>query len=103
MAEELARDRGIREGSPLPPPEEIIRGEENVLVLDTAEWRTDGDPWESAEDMLRIGLKAKEKHGISTAAASGAQPWALPPEKPPAFSCRGRSRSEKRSGSGCPA
>ena len=82
MAEELSRDRGSRNGRPLPPPEEIIRGEDNVLVLDTAEWRTDADPWESAEEMLRIGLRAKEKLGISTAAASDAQPWALPPEKP---------------------
>ena len=82
MAEELAADSGKQADRLLPPPDEIIRGEDNVLLLDTAEWRTDDDPWESAEEMLRIGLQAKRKLGISVASASGAQPWALPPEKP---------------------
>lgn len=80
MAEELAADSGNRAERLLPPPDEIIRGEDNVLLLDTAEWRTDGDPWESPEEMLRIGLAAKRKLGISVASASGAQPWILPPE-----------------------
>ncbi len=82
MLEELSLDREPETESFLPPPEEILPGEDNVLVLDTAEWRTDGDPWEPAEEMLRIGVAAKEKCGISTAAVSGAQPWILPPEKP---------------------
>ena len=82
MSEELAPDSGSPPERLLPPPEEIILGEDNVLVLDIAEWRTDNDPWEPAEEMLRIGLAAKKKLGISTAAASGAQPWALPPETP---------------------
>ena len=65
----------------LPPPEEIIPSEDNVLLLDTAQWRTDSGPWQDEEDMLRIGVAAKEKLGISTASVSGAQPWMLPPEK----------------------
>ena len=80
MSEEMNPYAGNSTERMLPPPDEIIRGEDNVLVLDTAEWRTDGDPWESPEEMLRIGILAKNKLGISTAAASGAQPWALPPE-----------------------
>ena len=82
MAEELDPYAGNRTERLLPPPDEILRGEDNVLVLDTAEWRTDGSPWEKPEEMLRIGILAKKKLGISTAAASGAQPWALPPEIP---------------------
>lgn len=81
MAEEFSLARDPKNERLLPPPDEIILGEDNVLVLDTAEWRTDGDPWQEEEDMLRIGVAAKEKLGISTAAVSGAQPWALPPEK----------------------
>ena len=81
MAEELARDSGDRAERLLPPPEEIILGEDNVLLLDTAEWRTDDGPWEPREEMLRIGLQAKRKNGISVAAASGAQPWILQQEK----------------------
>ena len=80
MAEELAPDSGSSTERLLPPPEEIILGEDNVLVLDTAEWRTDDGPWEAPEEMLRIGILAKNRLGISTAAASGAQPWVLPPE-----------------------
>lgn len=81
MAEELDLSREPQSERMLPPPDEIIRGEDNVLVLDTAAWRTDDSPWEEPEDMLRIGVAAKEKLGISTAAASGEQPWILPKEK----------------------
>ena len=65
----------------LPPPDEIIPAEDNALLLDTAQWRVDGGLWQEEEDMLRIGVMAKERLGISTASVSGAQPWALPPEK----------------------
>jgi hypothetical protein len=82
MSEEFSLAREPKSERILPPPDEIILGEDNVLALDTAEWRTDTDPWQETEDMLRIGVAAKEKLGISTAAVSGAQPWALPPEKP---------------------
>ncbi len=80
MSEEMDPYAGKQKERMLPPPDEILRGEDNVLVLDTAEWRTGEDSWEPPEEMLRIGILAKEKLGISTAAASGAQPWMLPPE-----------------------
>ena len=81
MVEDLAPVREPVSETLLPPPAEIIPAEDNVLVLDTARWRTDDGPWQNEEDMLRIGVMAKEKLGISTASVSGAQPWALPPEK----------------------
>ena len=81
MTEELDLSLDPRAERILPPPDEIIRVEDNVLVLDTAAWRTDNDSWAEAEDMLRVGVAAKEKLGISTAAVSGAQPWILPKEK----------------------
>ena len=81
MVEDLVPVREPASESLLPPPAAIILGEDNVLVLDTARWRTDEGPWQDEEDMLRIGVMAKEKLGISTASVSGAQPWALPPEK----------------------
>ena len=80
MVEELSLSREAERL--LPPPDEILLAEDNVLVLDTAEWRVDGGAWQEAEDMLRIGVAAKEMLGISTAASSGAQPWSLPPEIP---------------------
>ena len=81
MAEDLKPSVEPASETLLPPPDEIIPAEENVLVLDTAEWRTDDGPWQPSEDMLRIGVLAKQKLGISTASVSGAQPWVLPPEK----------------------
>ena len=82
MAEDLSK-RDLRGAEPfLPLPYEAVPDEDNVLVLDRAEWRTDGGPWQPAEDMLRIGVAAKVALGISPAAVSGAQPWAVPPEKP---------------------
>ena len=82
MAEEYRPLEVNEKESVLPPPEEILLMEENVCLLDMAEWRTDDGPWQPLEEMLRIGVAAKERLGISTAAVSGAQPWALPPEKP---------------------
>ncbi len=82
MREELSVAREPESERFLPPPDEILPGEDNVLLLDMAEWKTDDGPWQPREEMLRIGVAAKEKLGISTAAVSGAQPWALPPEKP---------------------
>ena len=80
MVEDLTPTREPASESFLPPPDEVLPAEDNVLVLDTARWRTDDGPWQDEEDMLRIGVAAKERLGISTASVSGAQPWALPPE-----------------------
>ena len=81
MREELAPEREAEDERFLPPPEEVIPEEENVLLLDTAEWRTDDGPWQAREEMLRIGVEAKKRLGISTASVAGAQPWILPPEE----------------------
>ena len=95
MAEEMNEEDEDPRDQPLPPPEEILPAEDNALVLDMAEWRTDDGPWQPREEMLRIGVKAKKQLGISIAAASGAQPWALPPEKAEhRLSLRIRFRSE---------
>ena len=80
MSEDFSQDSRSTRETFLPPPECVIRSEDNVLVLDTAEWKTDDGLWQKEEDMLRIGVMAKDQLGISTAAVSGAQPWILPPE-----------------------
>ena len=82
MKEELAPEREAEDEQFLPPPDQVIPAEENVLLLDMAEWRTDEGPWQEKEEMLRIGVEAKKRLGISTASVSGAQPWILPPEEP---------------------
>ncbi len=82
MAEDYRPSRESALESLLPPPDGFSPAEDNVLLLDTARWRTDEGPWQPEEELLRIGVAAKERLGISTAAVGGAQPWALPPEKP---------------------
>ena len=102
MSEELDPRAGEWKDRTLPAPERILLGEKNVLLLDTAEWRTDDGLWEEAEEMLRIGILAKKKLGLSTAVASGAQPWALPPETPEhTLSLRVSFRSEIELPSAC--
>ena len=66
----------------LPDPFPVTLSEDNVCLLDTACWHVDDGPWQPEEEMLRVGVKAREVLGMSTAPISGAQPWVLPPEKP---------------------
>ena len=81
MSEEFSLAGRPENETILPPPEKIILHEENVCVLDKAEWTTNEEPIQPAEDMLRVGVLAKQRLGISTATVTGAQPWILPPEK----------------------
>ena len=81
MAEEMPLETEPDTEVFLPPPSRVIPGEDNVLVMDMAQWRTDDSPWQAREEMLRIGIAAKEQLHISTAAVTGAQPWILPEEE----------------------
>lgn len=65
----------------LKEPNGISLHEENVCVLDMAEWRTDNGAWQKKEEVLRLNILAKKQLGLSTSVSAGAQPWILPPEK----------------------
>ena len=60
---------------------EYAREEKNVLLLDIAEWRLDGESeYMQAEEMRRLDKLARKRAGIPP--KSGKQPWCLPPETP---------------------
>ena len=56
-------------------PAEMILHEPNVCVLDMARWKVDDGDWQPREEMLRIGIAAKQALGMSIGAMHGAQPW----------------------------
>lgn len=55
--------------------------EQNVYMLDLAEWAIDDEEWNPLEETLRICDKAKINLGYSLDGAGGCQPW-INPEKP---------------------
>jgi len=59
----------------LPGECELILHEPNVCVLDMARWKVDDGEWQPREEMLRIGIAAKQALGMSIGAMHGAQPW----------------------------
>ena len=77
MSEEYCPEKSTVKDHILPDPVPFILHEPNVLVMDMAEWKIDDREWNETEEMLRIGVLAKEQCGMSTAAISGAQPWFL--------------------------
>ena len=56
-------------------PAQLILDEPNVCVLDMARWKIDNGEWQPLEEMLRIGIAAKQALGMSISAMHGAQPW----------------------------
>ncbi|MBQ7566777.1 MAG: hypothetical protein IJT18_06620, partial [Oscillospiraceae bacterium] len=57
----------------------VRRGEPNVLLLDLAEWSSDGESWQPAEELRRIDRGLRQKHPDTK--NNGVQPWAIPPEQ----------------------
>jgi len=59
--------------------------EENVLLLDEAEYSLDGGDWHELNEILRIDSKIREKLSMVPADGNMAQPWVLPPVDPKHF------------------
>ena len=54
------------------------REEDNVLVLDMAQWSTDGGKtFEKTEEILRIDKKIRDRYGFPPSSGEGAQPWTI--------------------------
>ena len=56
---------------------EYQRCEDNVYILDLAEYRLDGGDWQETEEILRIDEKCRKILGFPRADGGGAQPWVL--------------------------
>lgn len=61
------------------------REEENVYVLDMAEYSIDGGAFEPLEEMLRIDTKVRKQLDLVCADGQHAQPWVMPEENPEHF------------------
>lgn len=59
----------------LTDPVRVKLSEPNVLLLDIAEWRTDHNPWQSADQVLRLDNKVREQFGLGPKDYAVAQPW----------------------------
>lgn len=59
----------------LPEPETFQLEEENVLLLDLAEYAFDDGPWNGEEEILRIDNQFREKLGYPLRMEALAQPW----------------------------
>ncbi len=70
--------RTLRELARVPEPERVTLEEENVLVLDSCEWRLDGGPWQPAQEILRVDNAARAALGLPERSGNIAQPWVEP-------------------------
>ncbi len=58
------------------------REEENVLLLDMAEWRLDEEDWQPREEILLLDNAVRKRLGFPLRTEKFAQPWVVPEEKP---------------------
>ncbi|MBQ7579726.1 MAG: hypothetical protein IJU39_00275 [Clostridia bacterium] len=58
------------------------REEPNVLLLDLAEYSTDGGEFRPLEEILKLNNICKDELGWPRVGGQMAQPWVIPPEKP---------------------
>ncbi|MBQ3140870.1 MAG: hypothetical protein IJC25_02775, partial [Clostridia bacterium] len=66
----------------------VTLSEPNVLLLDVAEYSLDGQPWQPAEEILRLDNIARKQLGIPLRSNAWAQPWVDPDNTPPAHSLK---------------
>ena len=59
----------------------VTREEENVLVLDMAEYRLDQEAWKPEEEILLLDNALRKQLGWPLRTAKIVQPWAIPAEK----------------------
>jgi hypothetical protein len=63
----------------LADPVPITLSEPNVLLLDQAAWRLDGEGWQPQEEILRIDALLRRRLGWPARDSGIPQPWACPP------------------------
>ena len=68
----------LREVGCLPQPHSVELLEDNVLLLDRAEWRLNDGPWQARDDILRLDNAAREYLGLPPRSGDIAQPWVAP-------------------------
>ena len=84
----------------LPSRVSYTLSEDNVLVLDMAEWSEDGVIWQGREELLRIDLALRRRYGYPRADGTDVQPWVIG-EAPPERCCRLRFRFRSTLAASC--
>lgn len=74
-------ERTVLSETYLPPVVDYTLEEPNVLMLDQAEYRLDGGPWQPREELLRLDDAVRRQCGYGLRTESFPQPW-LEPVKP---------------------
>jgi hypothetical protein len=64
-----------REGIPVAEQARIILAEDNVLLLDMAQWKLDDGPWQPREEILRLDNACRALLGWPSRFSAFAQPW----------------------------
>lgn len=64
----------------LPHRVPVTLEEPNLLVMDMAEYRLDGEDWQPREEILRVGNIVRERLGYPSLCEAAVQPWTLPEE-----------------------
>jgi len=64
------------------PRAPVSLSEPNVLVLDIPEYALDGEPYHTADEILRLDNHLRERLGFPPRQNAVAQPWVLPPAAP---------------------
>lgn len=67
--------RSVRWTQRLIDPVPITLSEPNVLLLDTAEYRLNEEPWQPAEEILRLDNNLRRRFGYPLRMEALAQPW----------------------------
>ncbi|UQZ82420.1 hypothetical protein SK3146_01577 [Paenibacillus konkukensis] len=79
-------------------PVDIRLEEDNVLLLDMAEYRLDDGPWQEKEDILKLDNHCRRQLGYPLRKAAWAQPWAVrsttAPEEAPVLQLKFTFESE---------
>jgi len=68
----------LREYSRLNDPVPVTLSEPNVLLLDRAEYRLEGEEWQNEDEILRLDTHLRERLGWDKRMDALAQPWTRP-------------------------
>ena len=75
VAKNLPPDETWTESGRLDGPVPVTLSEPNVLLLDQAAWRLDGDAWQPVEELLRIDDAVRRQLKLPVRGGRMAQPW----------------------------
>lgn len=83
--EALIKNRNLLLETDIKTKVKYTREENNVLLLDMAEFSVDGGDFEPLEEILRIDEKVRKRYNLVKADGEHEQPWVMPAKDPEHF------------------